>query len=84
MVIVGRTILGPGGSGLDALNEIITADMTILKERPLYFSLMAIPSAAGAILGPIIGALLSQFVSWRWTGWINLPLISAAFLLVVL
>ena len=84
VVIVGRTIQGLGGSGLDALNEIITADMTTLKERPLYLSLMAIPTAAGAILGPIIGALLSQFVSWRWIGWINLPLTGAAFLLVLL
>lgn len=83
VVIVGRTIQGLGGSGLDALNEIITADMTTLKERPLYLGLMAIPNAAGAILGPIIGALLSQYVSWRWIGWINLPLTGAAFLLVL-
>jgi MFS family permease len=63
-VIVGRAIQGLGGSGLDVLNEIITADMTTLKERPLYLGILAIPMAAGAIMGPPVGALLSQFVRY--------------------
>ncbi|KAI3011178.1 hypothetical protein CBS147346_1379 [Aspergillus niger] len=80
-VIVGRTIQGLGGSGLDVLNEIITADMTTMKERPTYLGLLAIPMAAGALLGPIVGSLFTQYVTWRWIGWINLPLIGASFIL---
>lgn len=82
VVIAGRTIQGLGGSGLDVLNEVITADMTTLKERPLYLSLLAIPMAAGAILGPPVGALLAEYSTWRWIGWINLPLTGLGFLLV--
>ncbi|GKZ22396.1 hypothetical protein AbraIFM66951_011564 [Aspergillus brasiliensis] len=80
-VIVGRTIQGLGGSGLDVLNEIITADMTTMKERPTYLGLLAIPMAGGALLGPIVGSLFTQYVTWRWIGWINLPLIGASFIL---
>ncbi|XRM36550.1 hypothetical protein ABZX51_000048 [Aspergillus tubingensis] len=80
-VIVGRTIQGLGGSGLDVLNEVITADMTTMKERPKYLGLLAIPMAGGALLGPIIGSLFTQYVTWRWIGWINLPLIGASFIL---
>jgi MFS family permease len=83
-VILGRTLQGLGGSGLDVLNEIITADMTTLKERPLYLGIMAIPMAGGGLLGPFVGALLSQYASWRWIGWINLPLTALGFLLTVL
>lgn len=43
--------------------------MTNLKERPLYLAIMALPIALGSIIGPIIGALLCQFVTWRWLGW---------------
>ncbi|GAB7347259.1 hypothetical protein MBLNU459_g3351t1 [Dothideomycetes sp. NU459] len=82
VVIAGRTIQGLGGSGLDVLNEVITADMTTLKERPLYLSLLAIPMAAGAILGPPVGALLAEYTTWRWIGWINLPLTGLGFVLV--
>ncbi|KAJ5201678.1 uncharacterized protein N7498_006341 [Penicillium cinerascens] len=82
-VIVGRTIRGLGGSGLDVLNETITADMTTMKERPMYLGILAIPMAAGAILGPVVGSLFTQFVSWRWIGWINLPLIGFSFILTL-
>jgi hypothetical protein len=47
--------------------------VTTLKERPLYLGLQGIPIASGFVLGPIIGSLFSEFVSWRWIGWINLP-----------
>ncbi|KAF4634008.1 hypothetical protein G7Y89_g4100 [Cudoniella acicularis] len=82
IVILGRTIQGFGGSGLDVLNEIIVADITTMKERPFYLGLTGIPLAAGMLLGPILGALLAQYVSWRWIGYINLPLTFTGFLLV--
>lgn len=82
-IIVGRVLQGLGGGGLDLLGEIIVADITTLQERSLYLGLMALPIALGTILGPTIGALLCSFVSWRWIGWINLPLLGIAFLLVL-
>lgn len=82
-IIVGRVLQGLGGGGLDLLGEIIVADITTLQERSLYLGLMALPIALGTIIGPTIGALLSSFVSWRWIGWINLPLLGVAFLLVL-
>jgi MFS family permease len=58
-----------GSGGIDILQEIIVVDITTLKERPSYLAIMALPIALGSILGPIIGALLCQFASWRWLGW---------------
>lgn len=78
-IIAGRIIQGLGGGGLDVLGEIIVSDMTTLKERPLYLGIMALPIALGSILGPTIGALFSDYVTWRWIGWINLPLLGVAF-----
>ncbi|KAI1776605.1 MFS general substrate transporter [Hypoxylon cercidicola] len=78
-IIAGRIIQGLGAGGLDVLGEIIVSDMTTLKERPLYLGIMALPIAIGSIIGPTIGALFSDYVTWRWIGWINLPLIGVAF-----
>ncbi|KAK4066261.1 uncharacterized protein Triagg1_8093 [Trichoderma aggressivum f. europaeum] len=82
-IISGRLLQGLGGGGLDVLGEIIVADMTVLKERPTYLGIMAIPTAVGSILGPSLGALLCQYASWRWIGWINLPCLGVAYPLVL-
>ncbi|KAI0593384.1 MFS general substrate transporter [Biscogniauxia sp. FL1348] len=73
VVIAGRLVQGLGGGGLDVLESVLLADVTTLKERPLYLSLQGIPIVSGFVLGPIIGSLFSEFATWRWIGWINLP-----------
>jgi MFS family permease len=82
-VIAGRVLQGLGGGGLDVLSEIIITDMTTLQERSPYLGLMAIPTALGSILGPTVGGVFSSLVSWRWIGWINLPLLGISFPLTV-
>lgn len=76
--IAGRVLQGLGGGGLDVLSEVIVTDMTNLKERPLWIGLLTVPMAIGSILGPVIGALFSEYASWRWLGWYNLPFVAVA------
>lgn len=83
VLIAGRLIQGLGAGGLDVLEEIILADITNLKERPMYIGLLAVAVAAGTISGPILGAVFSEFVDWRWIGWINLPVVGLAFVLAL-
>lgn len=77
-VIAGRVLQGLGGGGLDVLSEVIVTDMTNLKERSLWIGLLSFPMAVGSILGPVVGALFSEYATWRWIGWINLPIIGIA------
>ncbi|KAJ5761265.1 Siderophore transporter RhtX family [Penicillium odoratum] len=81
VLIVGRVLQGLGGGGLDVLTEVIVADITTLQERAIYIGLLSLPMAAGCIAGPILGAVFSEYVTWRWIGWINLPVIGVAFFL---
>ncbi|KAI9654501.1 MAG: hypothetical protein M1821_006591 [Bathelium mastoideum] len=81
VLIGGRFLQGLGAGGLDVLEEIILADITSLKERPLYLGFLAMPIATGTIMGPIVGAIFSEYVDWRWIGWINLPFVGIAFVL---
>ncbi|PWY64729.1 putative MFS transporter [Aspergillus sclerotioniger CBS 115572] len=74
-LIAGRVLQGFGGGGIDVLAEVILADMTTLQERSKYLGLMAIPTSIGIIIGPCVGALFSTYASWRWIGWINLPIL---------
>ncbi|RDW86611.1 MFS-type transporter sphD [Aspergillus mulundensis] len=83
VLIVGRTLQGLGGGGLDVLSEVIVADITTLQERAVYIGLLSFPMALGCIAGPILGAVFSEYVSWRWIGWINLPVTGVALLLAI-
>ncbi|KAG8672460.1 hypothetical protein FPOAC2_05851 [Fusarium poae] len=74
-IIVGRVLQGFGGGGIDVLVQVILTDMTTLEERSTYLGLMGIPNAVGNILGPSVGALFATYTSWRWIGWVNLPIL---------
>ncbi|KAM3445447.1 hypothetical protein MY3296_010192 [Beauveria thailandica] len=76
VVILARALQGSGCGGIDVLNEILVADMTTLRERAFYIGLVSIPLALGSVLGPVVGALLGEYASWRWIGWMNLPLVA--------
>lgn len=82
ILILGRTIQGVGGGGLEALCQIILTDMTTLKERPLWIGVLEFVWAAGSVMGPLVGGVFSQYVSWRWIAWINLPLLGVAIVLI--
>ncbi|KAJ4161633.1 uncharacterized protein LMH87_007661 [Akanthomyces muscarius] len=76
VLILARALQGSGCGGIDVLNEILIADVTTLGERAFYIGLVSIPFALGSVLGPVVGALLGEYASWRWIGWINLPFIA--------
>ncbi|KAF2868567.1 major facilitator superfamily domain-containing protein [Massariosphaeria phaeospora] len=84
VLIVGRVLQGLGAGGLDVLNEIILADITTLKERPMYLGIFAIPMLGGTVLGPVTGGLFAEYASWRWIGWINLPISTIGLALAIL
>ncbi|KAH8807090.1 major facilitator superfamily domain-containing protein [Xylogone sp. PMI_703] len=73
MLIVGRAVAGMGGSGLVNGALTILSSAVPLVRRPLMLGiLMGVANIANA-LGPFIGGSLTQYASWRWCFFINLP-----------
>lgn len=81
-LIAGRAIQGIGGGGINVLIEIIVADLVPLRERPKFISYIFIGYTVAVILGPVIGGLLAQNVSWRWVFYLNLPISGVALILL--
>ncbi|KAI4168461.1 MAG: hypothetical protein LQ346_009047 [Caloplaca aetnensis] len=84
MLIVGRAFQGTAGGGLLQLVNIVVSDIFSMRERSLYLGLCEFIWALAGGIGPILGGVLTQLVSWRWIFWINLPCSGLAFILILL
>ena len=54
--------------------SLIQVTFTEAKERARAFGVFGGISGGGAAIGLIVGGLLTQYVSWRWTLLINVPI----------
>lgn len=74
MLIAGRAIAGTAASILFTGGMLIIEDAIPLSRRPIYIAGISSMFGLSAVLGPILGGILTQNLSWRWCFWINLPL----------
>jgi MFS family permease len=84
MLIAGRALQGVASGGLIQLVIIIISDLFSVRKRSLYLGYVGFVWAVAGSAGPLIGGALTQFKSWRWCFWINVPICGLTFLLLLL
>jgi EmrB/QacA subfamily drug resistance transporter len=80
-LLVFRVIQGIGGGGLLVLCHAAIADVVPGPQRGRYQGYFSGVFATAALLGPVVGGLLAQYVSWRAIFWVNVPLGILAFIM---
>jgi MFS family permease len=81
-LIAFRMLQGLGAGALQPTTLTIASDIYNLKERAAIQSVFTGSWGAASVVGPLLGAFLTQHASWRWVFWVNVPVgIAAAILL---
>ncbi|CAG8467222.1 22677_t:CDS:2 [Dentiscutata erythropus] len=72
--IIFRAIAGVGGGGILILADTIVTDIVSAKDVGRYQSIINAFYGITTVVGPILGGIFTDHVSWRWSFFINLPL----------
>ncbi|MFF4260111.1 MFS transporter [Streptomyces sp. NPDC001663] len=72
MLVVARAVQGLFGALLaPAALSLLTTTFTEAKERARAFGIFGAIAGSGAAVGLVLGGLLTEYLDWRWTLYVN-------------
>jgi len=81
-LIVGRAIQGAGASGLANGTYTISGVVIPAPQRPMFTGILGATFGITCVIGPLLGGVFTDQLSWRWCFYINLPLGGAVAILL--
>jgi EmrB/QacA subfamily drug resistance transporter len=73
-LIVFRVLQGIGGGMILPVGQLMMAEAAGPKRMGRVMSMVAVPAMLAPILGPTLGGLILDNVSWRWIFFVNVPI----------
>jgi EmrB/QacA subfamily drug resistance transporter len=74
MLIAFRAVQGLGAGAVQPMSVTIVGDLYSIEERAKVQGYIASVWGISAVVGPTLGGVFSEYVSWRWIFFVNIPL----------
>ena len=81
-LVIYRGVQGFGAAALTSTAFAIPADIFAPAERARYMGIFGAVFGVSSVIGPFIGGILTDAISWHWVFFVNLPvgLVALAFI----
>jgi EmrB/QacA subfamily drug resistance transporter len=78
-LIIFRAVQGIGAGAIQPISMTIIGDIYSVEERARVQGYLAGVWGIASVVGPTLGGVFSEFISWRWIFFVNIPLGLLAF-----
>ena len=78
LLIAARAVQGVGGAAMFATTIALLNASYQGRDRGTAFGVWGAVAGGSAAVGPVLGGLLTETLSWRWIFFVNLPVSAAA------
>ena len=83
LLIAARAVQGVGGAAMFATTIALLNASYQGRDRGTAFGVWGAVAGASAAVGPVLGGLLTETLSWRWIFFVNLPVSAVAIALTL-
>ncbi|MGC5077080.1 MFS transporter [Agrococcus sp. DT81.2] len=72
-LIAARVVQGISAGAVQLMSQTIIALVTTPRERPKLTAIIGAAFPVAILVGPVLGGLIVDLLSWQWVFWVNLP-----------